>query len=429
VSSYAFLYVDGLQVMSFRNGVPPTFLLLFRKDDLRMRRITGKDRPALGYDDDEEIDVTEFTIHARQLRDRLDVLGLGVRAVETAFSEITSQMSDRSGAWMLETPVPDALAARWAEERAVIAELSFERWARTTRDAAEAGAKVAPRADAVGSLNWLLGLWDDTAEPRLVLRAMVEAFSDSSIVLDITDLVAGGWLEGDVDPRTEALEEFGWILANGAPAVVLTEGSSDARILSDALRVLRPHLIDFITFPDFSVGAEGGAGALVRLFKALWAAGISNRILAVFDNDTAGHEALRTLRDAELPANLRYTTLPTIDLGSAYPTEGPNGTVKMDVNGSAGSIELYLGTDVLTDGSGDLRAVQWTGYSRALGRYQGELIDKASLHERFARKVRDAVRENTSTSGDWSELSTILDHLINILREPASPVVDRVSVA
>lgn len=35
-----------------------------------------------------------------------------------------------------------------------------------------------------------------------------------------------------------------------------------------------------------------------------------------------------------------------------HPTLGPNGTSKMDINGLACSVELYLGTDILTRGNG-----------------------------------------------------------------------------
>jgi hypothetical protein len=45
---------------------------------------------------------------------------------------------------------------------------------------------------------------------------------------------------------------------------------------------------------------------------------------------------------------------PEIDIARDYPTLGTNGLSHMDVNGLAGSIELYLGADVLRDSDGVL---------------------------------------------------------------------------
>ena len=60
----------------------------------------------------------------------------------------------------------------------------------------------------------------------------------------------------------------------------------------------------------------------------------------------------------------------------------------MDVNGLAGSLEIYLGKDVLESKEGYFIPVQWTAYSRRIKAYQGEVIDKQNIHERFRRKLQ-----------------------------------------
>ena len=47
------------------------------------------------------------------------------------------------------------------------------------------------------------------------------------------------------------------------------------------------------------------------------------------------------------------------------------------------SIELYLGRDALSDGTGGLRPVRWTGGDSRMGRYQGAIEAKARVEERF----------------------------------------------
>jgi len=96
---------------------------------------------------------------------------------------------------------------------------------------------------------------------------------------------------------------------------------------------------------------------LANIVRAFAGAGILNRMIALFDNDTAAEAAIASLAHIDLPANLIIRQLPAIDVARSYPTLGPSGMTRMDVNGLAGSIELYLGTDVLRDEGGNLKPV------------------------------------------------------------------------
>src|SRR6185369_10421603 len=70
--------------------------------------------------------------------------------------------------------------------------------------------------------------------------------------------------------------------------LVLTEGSSDTRILRETLDVLFPHVKEFLSFLDYDQFAvAGGAGNLLNLLRGFAGAGVSNRVLALFDNDAA----------------------------------------------------------------------------------------------------------------------------------------------
>lgn len=91
----------------------------------------------------------------------------------------------------------------------------------------------------------------------------------------------------------------------------MTEGRTDTRILSKSLSVLHPHLADMYSFLDheaFHFG--GGTGNLASLVKGLAGVGIGNRIIAVFDNDTAGELQADEVRKLNLPENFRILTLP-----------------------------------------------------------------------------------------------------------------------
>src|SRR6185312_3545790 len=97
-----------------------------------------------------------------------------------------------------------------------------------------------------------------------------------------------------------------------------------------------PHLADYFTFMDFE-GARvaGGSGALAHTVKAFVGAGILNRVVAIFDNDTGAAEAHATLASIRLPDNLVVTQYPELALLQSYPTLGPTGIVRANVNGLA----------------------------------------------------------------------------------------------
>jgi hypothetical protein len=147
-----------------------------------------------------------------------------------------------------------------------------------------------------------------------------------------------------------AREERRTNAAHDAPLVVLTEGSTDSQILSSAAAVTHPHLAGFLRFMDFSAGAEGSAANLARLVRSFAGAGIANRVVAIADNDTAAHDALDRLRLEGLPDGYRIVYYPDLPLLANYPTLGPQfgEPVIMDVNGKAGSLEMYLGRELLT---------------------------------------------------------------------------------
>ena len=126
---------------------------------------------------------------------------------------------------------------------------------------------------------------------------------------------------------------------------------------------------------------------------------------------------MKNLEIGKLPGNIRVIRYPPLDLASSYPTLGPptidspQGPLSLeDVNGSAGSIELYLGKDVLTREDGTLRPVQWKSPKSGMARNQGEVIEKKLIHASFRAKYAMALKNQAVIQRqDWEGLRLVID--------------------
>ena len=88
----------------------------------------------------------------------------------------------------------------------------------------------------------------------------------------------------------------------------------------------------------------------------------------------------------------------------------------MNINKLAGAIELYLGNDALLDDQGNYMPVQWTGYVSKLGKYQGELLDKSKIQDKFQDKLKAAKRDPSAIeTQDWSDIKAIIESIVDNL--------------
>lgn len=232
-----------------------------------------------------------------------------------------------------------------------------------------------------------------------------------AVEYDVTDLLKSGYYPEEFQFANYSKNLFRKDYIKNEKIIVLTEGKSDSRILSKAMEILYPEICDYYSFLDFDEHKiKGSVSALIDRVKSFSSAGIANRVVAIADNDTAAHDALKKLNREIIPNNIVVTTYPNIELAENYPTIGPNGIEKMNINGMACSIELYLGNNVLQDENGYI-PIQWKGYMEGIKRYQGEIIGKDSIQKKFINEISN---ENFNKDAyDWSGLKKILEMIIN----------------
>ena len=242
--------------------------------------------------------------------------------------------------------------------------------------------------------------------PWEVFRVILEAFdSEEEIILDYTNLYEGGWCD-------EIPEEKEYSVAK---TVILTEGSTDVRVISESMKLLYPHMVKFYSFIDFSTYAVHGSTSYVTHYlKAFIAAGIQNRIIALYDNDSAGVSELEILKKIPIPENVRVMHLPDLAMCNQYPTIGPTGSSIDNVNGRACSIEMFLGKDILAE-SGQYEPVRWKAYVDKVDAYQGEIVSKVDVLKKFEKKIKRS--EKQLVLEEWEECDILLNEIFKVFQK------------
>jgi len=240
-----------------------------------------------------------------------------------------------------------------------------------------------------------LGIYGQSTESHLY--SILSVLPDNEIVeYDLTDIINGGWVEKSQIKHID-FEKI----------IILTEGKSDVEFISISIQKLFPHLKDYYHFIDFNeYKVESSASALVKLITSFTAANVKHPIIALFDNDTAGVKEMKKLTSMTVPPNIKFLKYPDIALAKNYPTVGPTGKKKMNVNGYACSIEMYFGVDVLTRNN-ELIPIQWKGFEEKEKKYQGEIADKNYVQESFRKKLQQ------TTMTESKEITELLNGIFN----------------
>ena len=146
-----------------------------------------------------------------------------------------------------------------------------------------------------------------------------------------------------------------------------------------------------------------GVGNLYNFCLGLIRIHIGNRIIVIFDNDTAGIEKYELLRTIKKPNSLLITRLPNFDEFSDFRTFGPQGEAHENINGKAVSIECFLDFASVNQ----IPSIRWTSYNKKLDQYQGELISKDS----YVRVYKGC--SLTDGSYNSGKLNYLINYLLN----------------
>lgn len=193
--------------------------------------------------------------------------------------------------------------------------------------------------------------------------------------------------------------------------VILTEGKTDTLFIKKGLDKLYPHLSTLYRFIDYdSITCQGGASFLVNAIKILIGTGAKNRTIALFDNDAAGRSEEARLKGYKIPYNIKITTYPDIDICESYPVVGINGTSKVNVNKTAGSIEMYLGEECLKNENNEFYPVYFSNYQNSIHSYQCSFDnkDKKLIQDKFLKMLDE---NNMNNLSDIKKIIDMIRHI------------------
>jgi len=404
-------------------------MTIFRESDKRVysRKVSERNQYYWGHlekDDETEI-AYQYANIVRNIKQRLEIMGFTLNRVKNEFDLLKKQKIEGLHS-NLEEAIKD-LEAIWEEELRLLESSSFDDFLSSFKEIIDRKLFLSSRLsdNEKPLIRYIIG--NEGAfyhnfpcyDFRSFLRAVLEVSPEESLVVqDITELVNAGYYDPDDEVCELAIEEL-----LGDPIsekiIILTEGSTDKNVLEKSLKLLYPHLVGYYSFMDFGIAnASGGASCLVSTIKSFVGSGIGNRIIALFDNDTAAKVAIKGLKKTIIPQNIKIFNYPDIEVAKNYPTLGPSGISKLNINGLACSIELYFGNDVLAQPDGQLIPIQWKGYDESINQYQGELLRKQDLQNAFFEKLdRCFNNNNLLEQADWSGMKLILEVIFKAFQE------------
>jgi hypothetical protein len=427
MGTYSEFLIGQYSFCETKNDVEPLIMTIFRERDkityaeateeIDCSETTG-DTPADMYH------VYQYRTSASIVRKRLDIMGFSLENVQLAFDVGIKERILEIEAYMESANDNYGYLSDLKRDQDTLISSDFSSWIEAFRDILSRNLQTYNyhKRDTMKDENPLIQyiLYEDDydqiyrfpcSDIRALIRIMVEVCSPEELIIqDVSGLIASGYYDPEDAICNLNIQYLTKDYSVNEKIILLAEGSTDISILRESLGILYPELLDYFSFMDFGIAnVQGGTSALVATIKAFIGSNISNRIIALFDNDTAGHLAKKQLEGFSIPENIKVMTYPDIEDACNYPTIGPSGVNILNVNGLACSIELYLGSDILSR-NGQSIPVQWTGYEKTLRQYQGEILDKRQVQEAFAKKVAECKRTNTIGDSDtWQSMRCLLE--------------------
>ncbi len=380
MGTYSGLSLGKLEVAWSKNENLLSHSELYQEENLKSRPIENSDdeRPEEWYE--QSLDL---------VKDRLELLGYTLEHAKGEF-ENPSPFTD-------DEPLPLTFEEVFSILKTIDLNKVTNEFSEKPKPGEFAPEYIQELVRSTRDLSFAFNHWDldallENFSPYSQLRVLAESPHNLNlpVIWDFDGVVRNGWVE-----REQVTH------GTNRKFLIVTEGSSDSKILRKAIDLLRPHIKDFFYFVDMQEGYPfTGTGNLFNFVKGLCSIDIQNDVVVIFDNDAEGVLAMNRCTSLRLPENLKVMKLPDLPEFRRFLTVGPISEEFAEINGKAASIECYLDLD-------EFAKVRWTNYRESLNCYHGSLIAKDKYKKKF---LKQEIKENDY---NYSKLERTLDLVVS----------------
>ena len=404
MGSYTELIIDEYPIHSSKSYVPDISCIFCESDkNIFKRKINKRNKVVWGDSDDENIEVAyEYQTTVQIAIERLEIFGYSLDKTKKDFIESKNKEIQELTSF-LEFPDTYSTNRYYTDKITLLESSNFNDFMKAF---IEIRTKKAPNYEtdrdySISKLaqyliadGWFLNF--PCSDFEFYYRAFLESCDkDAFVIQDITEVVNAGYYEPKEKVITSLMEKQEKI-------TILTEGPSDINILSKSIQLLYPHLFDYYNFKDFKVSnASGSAHQLFLEVKALIAINHKEKVIALFDNDGEGIKQFNELKKINIPNNFAVLTYPNIELLENYPTSE---NIIKNLNGISGSIEMYLGKDILKE-NGEFIPVELSNQKVP----HGVIKYKDNLQKKYFKKIKKCSKNKSYIINyDWTEMELLL---------------------
>jgi hypothetical protein len=350
MGSYTELAIDRYPVYSSKSYVSPDISYIFCESDKKIfnRKINERNRIVWGNIDEEDLEVAyEYQTTVQIAIDRLEIMGYSLSKTKLNFIE-SKDKEIKELTHFLDFSDTHFINKFYTDTIQLLQSSNFEdfinafielRTKKVSSYKTDKDYGISKLAQYLIDDGWFLNF--PCREFGFYYRVFLESCDkDALVIQDITEIVNAGYYA----PEEEVIKS---LIENQEKITILTEGTSDINIISKSIKLLYPHLFDYYNFKDFKIAkAQGSAHQLFLDIKNLIAINHKAKVIALFDNDGEGLTQFNQLKKINIPENFVVLKYPDIVLLDCYPMA--NSTF-VNLNGIAGSIEMYLGKDILQE--------------------------------------------------------------------------------
>jgi hypothetical protein len=414
MGSYTELTIDGYPVYSSKSYVSSDIGYIFCESDKKIfnRNINERNRIVWGDIDEEDLEVAyEYQTTVQIAIDRLEIMGYSLSKTKLDFIESKNKKIQELTSF-LDFPDTHLMNMFYTEEIQLLQSSSFDDFINAFMEIRIKKVPYYKTDEDYGISKLAQYLIDDgwflnfpCSEFGFYFRAFLESCNkDDLVIQDVTEVVNAGYYA----PNEEIINA---LMQNQEKITILTEGTSDINIISKSIQLLYPHLFDYYNFKDFKIAkAQGNAHQLFLDIKNLIAINHKAKVIALFDNDGEGLTQFNQLKKIKIPENFIVLKYPDIELLENYPID--NNTFE-NLNGIAGSIEMYLGKDILQENE-EYIPVELANQKTS----HGVIKYKDKLQKKYFQKIKKCKKDASHiNSYDWYEMKLLLNTIFDSFKD------------